>query len=348
MHVEEQRARPALTAVFLAVGVAFAPGCGTASQEYVLPVSLDDGGGASFEGDDASTQVGLDARIEENHIAVTIVSVGCAGPCREVEAVVTGGHPPYTFSWSDGPTSAARTLCPTANTDYRVDVSDTGGTGEFPRPPATAAASVEASVLPCADAGPDAAPPTAETGFHWVRWAQQTIGNPGSATGTILPPSGAITVTYAGEIYQPLLPTQPTDYFLPLSTYTTASIGNPPLEADGLVLQAGGTSTVDTLTFSRPVTNPVFAIMSLGNSQDGTACFYEFGAFGESFTILQQGMGVMAGPGTLVDDDGGLTGNDGDGLVRMNGTFSTIRWTDPVVGCEGFGVHGFTVGIAGP
>jgi hypothetical protein len=88
--------------------------------------------------------------------------------------------------------------------------------------------------------------------------------------------------------------------------------------------------------------------MSLGNSQDGTACFYEFGAYGESFTILQQGMGEMAGPGTLVDDDGGLTGNDGDGLVQLNGTFSTIQWTDPVVACEGFGDHGFTVGIGGP
>jgi hypothetical protein len=73
---------------------------------------------------------------------------------------------------------------------------------------------------------------------------------------------------------------------------------------------------------------------------------YEFGAYGESFTILQQGMGEMAGPGILTNVDGGLQGNDGDGLVQINGTFTTITWTDPYG--EGFGDHGFTVGAAGP
>ncbi len=274
----------------------------------------------------------------------------CAGECADVQAVATGGHPPYSFSWNDGSTNPMRRVCPTSNTSYDVKVSDTGTAGEFPRPPETVDVPLAANVLACADGGAlgDGGAVAPESGFHWVHWSSQTVGNPGSATGTLLPSPGAITVTYAGEIYQPILPTQATDYFVPATTYTCQAVANPPTEADGIILQSGGTSTVDTLTFSRPVTNPVFAIMSLGNSQDGTACFYEFGAFGESFTILQQGMGEMAGPGTLVDVDGGLTGNDGDGLVQINGTFSTIKWTDPIVGCEGFGDHGFTVGVGGP
>jgi hypothetical protein len=112
------------------------------------------------------------------------------------------------------------------------------------------------------------------------------------------------------------------------------------LGADVLACPDAGPTTVDTLTFSRPVTNPVFAIMSLGNSLLGANCIYAFGAFGETFTILQQGMGEMAGPGTLTNDDGGLRGDDGDGLVQLNGTFSSIKWTDGPAGCEGFGVHG--------
>jgi hypothetical protein len=327
-------------------------GCGTGDHGYSLPVSDDDdgGGGGAFGGADASAAGPLGAHIEANQMTVTIVTVGCAGDCADVRAVATGGHPPYTFAWSDGVTSAAREVCPTSDTTYGVKVTDTGSGGEFARAPATANASVTATALDCADGGTtaDGGPSTPETGFHWVHWASQTLGTPGSATGTLLPSSGAITVTYAGEVYQPLLPLQQVDYFVPATTYTSPTVGNPPTEADGLIVQQGGTSTVDTLTFSRPVTNPVFAIMSLGNSQDGTACFYEFGAYGETFTILQQGMGERAGPGTLVDVDGGLTGNDGDGLVQLNGTFSKIEWTDPIVGCEGFGVHGFTVGVAGP
>jgi hypothetical protein len=65
------------------------------------------------------------------------------------------------------------------------------------------------------------------------------------------------------------------------------------LGADVLACPDAGPTTVDTLTFSRPVTNPVFAIMSLGNSLLGANCIYAFGAFGETFTILQQGMGEM-------------------------------------------------------
>ncbi len=105
----------------------------------------------------------------------------------------------------------------------------------------------------------------------------------------------------------------------------------------------GGTTLVDTLTFSRPVTNPVFAIVSLGDSISNENGIYQFGAYGEPFTILQDGPGSMAGPGILADVDGGLVGDDGDGLVQLMGTFSTIRWTDPIA--ESGGGHAFTVGV---
>ena len=100
---------------------------------------------------------------------------------------------------------------------------------------------------------------------------------------------------------------------------------------------------MDTLTFSSPVTNPVFAIVSLGNGIDNTTCVYDFGAYGERFLILQDGAGSMGGPGTLTDVDGGLTGTEGDGLMQLIGTFTTIRWTDPVA--ETSGGHAFTIGI---
>jgi hypothetical protein len=347
VRVTTKTVRRAWAVALLAAPAAL--GCGNPSQNDILRVG-DNGEGGQFAGDDSSAAGEFDAHIEEDHVMVKIVVVHCAGECADVQAVATGGHPPYSFAWNDGSTNPARQVCPTSDTAYDVKVSDTATAGEFPRPPETVDVPLTANVLGCADGGAsgDGGTVAPETGFHWVHWSSQTVGNPGSATGTLLPSSGAITVMYSGEVYQPILSTQVTNYFVPATTYTCSTVGNPPTEADGIILQSGGTATVDTLTFSRPVTDPVFAIMSLGNSQDGTECFYEFGAFGESFTILQQGMGEMAGPGTLVDVDGGLTGNDGDGLVQLNGTFSTIKWTDPIVGCEGFGDHGFTVGIGGP
>jgi hypothetical protein len=129
-----------------------ATGCGTGPHDDSLVVGSDDGSGGAFSGVDASVS-GLDAYIEEGHVKVTIVTLSCPGDCATVQAVGTGGNPPYTFAWDDGSTNATRQVCPTSNATYRVTVTDTGTSGEIARPPETAAASLAASLLTCPDAG---------------------------------------------------------------------------------------------------------------------------------------------------------------------------------------------------
>jgi hypothetical protein len=73
--------------------------------------------------------------------------------CAVVEAVATGGNEPYSFSWDDGSTNPQRQVCPTSTTDFHVKVTDTGTTGEIPRPAETAQASLTADVLACPDGG---------------------------------------------------------------------------------------------------------------------------------------------------------------------------------------------------
>jgi hypothetical protein len=87
---------PAVTLVSALVS-AVALGCGTTGHDYSLPVDGDDGGGGAFLNGDASTGGALDAHIEEDHITVTIVAVNCAGAGADVQAVATGGVPPYSF-----------------------------------------------------------------------------------------------------------------------------------------------------------------------------------------------------------------------------------------------------------
>ena len=141
----------------------------------------DGGGGGGGPG-------ALDAHIEDDHVAVTLVQVGCAGSCATVQAVATGGRPPYSYVWENGSTNAVRQLCPTADSGYVVKVTDTGTSGEFGHPAQTAQAAVTAQVLNCSDAGADAgadgAAPSAET-VYWTTWSAVTLGNPGAAQGTI-------------------------------------------------------------------------------------------------------------------------------------------------------------------
>jgi hypothetical protein len=128
-------------------------GCGGAGgPSYSLPVG-DDGDGGSFAGNDGGPSGAFDASIQENHVTVKFITLSCAGDCATVEAVATGGYPPYTFAWDDGSTSARRQVCPTASTSYHVQVSDTGLTGEIARPAESVQLPLTANVLACSDGG---------------------------------------------------------------------------------------------------------------------------------------------------------------------------------------------------
>ncbi len=106
--------------------VTLAVGCGgSGSNGYSLDVGTDDSGpGLVLSAGDASGPGAFDAHIEQNHIAVTFVTLSCAGPCADVVAVPTGGGAPYTFKWDDGSTVATRHVCPCAGYLVRSRIID--------------------------------------------------------------------------------------------------------------------------------------------------------------------------------------------------------------------------------
>jgi hypothetical protein len=114
----------------------------------------DDSGNVTFATGDAAGAQGIDAYIEQGQVAVRLITLSCAGDCATVQAVGTGGYPPYTYAWENGSTNPVRQVCPASDTAYSVKVTDTGGSGENLRPPQTAGASVTADVLACPDGGP--------------------------------------------------------------------------------------------------------------------------------------------------------------------------------------------------
>jgi hypothetical protein len=324
-------------------------GCGSSAGNPYSPLGSDDGGGGSFLGGDASVSGALDASIEQDHVAIRFITLSCAGDCASVEAVATGGHPPYTFAWDDGWTNATRRVCPTSDTNYQVKVSDAGSSGELTRPAQTVEVPLTADVIACPDGG------TSDGGgaptVYWANWTQVTPGTPGSATGTLSPPSGDVQVSYAGEVDPESATTGGTTLsgvgpvtFAPPSTFLSATVANAP-PPTGMIALAGTGMVAQTITFSTPVLNPLIAVLGVGNPLGGSLEF----DFDATPRILSTGPYVVTGittNGTLAVSGQSLTGSEGTGVVEFAGTFTSIAFTIPMAEQLGdFAV--LTVGMRG-
>jgi PEP-CTERM motif len=171
-----------------------------------------------------------------------------------------------------------------------------------------------------------AAKPASATSVDWTTWSSNSAG-------TI---SGlGITITYSGQM-DGLSAGYPS--WTPTSTFSGGTVGNPPPSSGGMIVLTGGTPTVDTITFSTPVVNPVMAIWSLG--QGGISASFNFTA-NEPFTIESGGPSAEYGGSTILVCSGkAVCGAEGNGTIQFQGTFSTISWTNPVF--ENY--YGFTIG----
>ena len=172
----------------------------------------------------------------------------------------------------------------------------------------------------------------------WTDWTSAVVAQFGSAAGT----AGAVGVTFSGNVFNTTQTGAGTNYWAANSAIYThvPEIDNPPPGNDIITLVGGTQTGIQTITFSQPVTNPVMAILSLG--QPGFLVTYNFG--NENFVVRNFGAGHFGGPGTLTELAGEvLQGNEGHGVIQFLGTFTTIDWTIPV----GEIWHGFQVGIPG-
>jgi hypothetical protein len=180
---------------------------------------------------------------------------------------------------------------------------------------------------------------------YYVDWTAANPAN-GTASGVIRLPDGS-TVDVSFEAVFPngthgsfdsAQLNGGTVYWNPPSTWTSTQVPNPPTTPDILRL-TGGNNQIYRVTLSRPIRDPLMALVSLGSG--GNATEYDFDS---PFTIVSQGRNAIWG-GTdhsLVQLDGNrLVGSEGNGTIRFVGTFSTFSWTVPIPEFW----HGFTFGI---
>jgi hypothetical protein len=88
----------------------------------------------------------------------------------------------------------------------------------------------------------------------------------------------------------------------------------------------GGAAYTETIHFSTPVADPIFAVWSLG--APSTAASFTFTA-SEPFTVQGGGPSFEYGGTPLFITGENVEGNEGDGIIQFNGTFSSITFTTP-------------------
>jgi hypothetical protein len=185
-----------------------------------------------------------------------------------------------------------------------------------------AAASIAASLL--------AAPATA--GTSWTDLTAGTVGTPGSASGTV----NGVTVTYTGEVLSAV--TDGTSIvWTPESSFIGGTVTASPNSVGDAIFLNGSYTGTNTITFGAPVTNPVFAIWSLG----GPALTATF-TFSAPPTFEAGGPNSFYGGQAITVSGNTVSGNEGNGVVQFTGTYSTLSWTDTA---ENY--YGFTTGLAG-
>lgn len=169
----------------------------------------------------------------------------------------------------------------------------------------------------------------------WTDWTSGNAGSNGSAVGQINTGTDTIDVTYTGEIAF-LQTNGGTNYWNPSSPYISTAVDNAPGTPDIIALSS---TTLKTLTFSKPVDNLFFAVVSLnGNGY----------VFNSDFDVVSYGTGFW-GSGTLTKTDLGggqwMTSGSGEphGVIRFTQPVTSISWTSRANEYW----NGFTVGTYG-
>jgi len=165
----------------------------------------------------------------------------------------------------------------------------------------------------------------------WTDWTSATLGAPGSATGTV----SGVGVSYGGEL-DSATTNGTTTIWAPNSSFIGGTVtASPSAVGDAIFLDGSFTGGGDTITFSSPVLNPVFAFWSLG--QPGLSASFTFNA---TPTVEAGGPNSQYGGSSISVAGNVVSGSEGNGVVEFAGTFSSISWTNTF---ESF--YAFTVGV---
>ncbi len=160
-----------------------------------------------------------------------------------------------------------------------------------------------------------------------------------SQGGQIFSGNDVINVTYSSADYHDVIYGTPS--WAPTSTWADGTIlDNGMDQYHNVIMLFGGSQTVNTLSFSQAVIDPVIAIWSLGSVVQGPASFV---FTGYNPQLVVGGPSSEYGGSPLSLSGVTVSGVEGNGSVQFIGNYTSISWTNPQF--EDF--YGFNVGILG-
>jgi hypothetical protein len=163
--------------------------------------------------------------------------------------------------------------------------------------------------------------------INWVQWS--------GTTGTVSQNGVDIDVAFDGAS----IGTTASNYYSGYpGAYVSAEVGNGPGTNGTLTFSGGNAAVVHHIAFSSAVVDPYIAFVSLGSSS--TLASIDF-VNADSIDLISSGAGPW-GNGTATLAGNVLTGYEGNGVLRLNGTYTDLYFTTP--NYEYW--YGATVGIA--
>jgi hypothetical protein len=174
--------------------------------------------------------------------------------------------------------------------------------------------------------------PSAGAATVWTDWTTASSGAPGSATGTV----GGVGVTYSGELGSFVI-NGSSNIWNPSTSFVGGTVTDSPDAVGDDLRLIGNSGLTNTIAFSTPVSNPVFAIWSLG--QPGVPASFTFTT---APTLQAGGPNASFGGSSITVATNVVSGLEGNGVLQFNGTVSSITWTNTP---ENF--YAFTVGVNG-
>jgi hypothetical protein len=167
--------------------------------------------------------------------------------------------------------------------------------------------------------------------IYWNTWAS-------ASSGSVAAGSSTVAVTFSTTNFHIAVANYPS--WSPSSTFADGvDVDNGPVAANGIMRLTGGTPSLNTLTFSVPVVDPVMSIWSLGQSSSGAS----FDFVGATPVLVAGGPSAEYGGAAITVSGNTVNGREGNGTIQLMGTFSSIQWVNPSY--ESW--YGFNVGMAG-
>jgi hypothetical protein len=193
-------------------------------------------------------------------------------------------------------------------------------------------------------------------------WTSTTIGTNGSASGTLVVGGQNVTVTFTGDVR--VLEENNTIFSNASSGYSGQTVFTPSLGVSDAVGTWGTPGVLNTITFSRPVRNPIIWIASLGRGGGWNPAIYvQTWTFSSPFSLLSSWYrpavtetaddGITrTNPYKMTQDGQSLIGQEGSGSIQFSGWFTSISWISDKLEQSAFFQVGYDdalpIGPAGP